>query len=139
MWKTARRSRPPRETSTFWSTTRASRCSGRRPTAEVEVDRFDALFAANVRAPFFLVAALAPIMAARGRGSIVNVGSMVGQIGVSGTAAYGATKAAMSSMTRAWAAEFSPSDVRVNAVAPGPVYTDGSRPSARRHWATPRC
>jgi len=109
------------------------------PTAEVEVDRFDAFFAANVRAPFFLVAALAPIMAARGRGSIVNVGSMVGQIGVSGTAAYGATKAAMSSMTRAWAAEFSPSDVRVNAVAPGPVYTDGSRPSARRHWATPRC
>jgi NAD(P)-dependent dehydrogenase (short-subunit alcohol dehydrogenase family) len=96
------------------------------PTPELDVETFDALFANNVRAPFFLVAAFAPKMAAKGSGSIINVSSMAGQIGLSGAAAYGATKATLSSMTRAWAAEFSPRGVRVNAVAPGPVYTEGA-------------
>ncbi len=72
-------------------------------------------------------------MAAKGKGSIINVGSMAGQIGLAGGAAYGATKAALASMTRAWAAEFSPSGVRVNAIAPGPVYT---RPQARELFDT---
>jgi NAD(P)-dependent dehydrogenase (short-subunit alcohol dehydrogenase family) len=53
---------------------------------------------------------------------------MVGEIGLAGSAAYGATKAALSSMTRSWAAEFSPSGVRVNVIAPGPVYTGGAAP-----------
>jgi NAD(P)-dependent dehydrogenase (short-subunit alcohol dehydrogenase family) len=96
------------------------------PTADLDVETFDALFASNVRAPFFLVAALAPKMAAKGSGSIINVSSMAGQIGLVGGAAYGATKATLSSMTRAWAAEFSPSGVRVNAISPGPVYTGGA-------------
>jgi NAD(P)-dependent dehydrogenase (short-subunit alcohol dehydrogenase family) len=95
------------------------------PTSELDVERFDALFAGNVRAPFLLVAALAPGMAARGKGSIVNIASMAGVIGLAGAAAYGATKAALASMTRAWAAEFSANGVRVNAVAPGPVHTGG--------------
>ena len=93
------------------------------PTAELDFDTFDWLFAANVRAPYFLVAAIAPKMAARGAGSIVNVGSMAGEIGMPGGAAYGATKATLDAMTRAWAAEFSPSGVRINTVASGPVYT----------------
>jgi NAD(P)-dependent dehydrogenase (short-subunit alcohol dehydrogenase family) len=98
------------------------------PTADLDVATFDRLFAANVRAPYFLVAALAPQMAARGSGSIINVGSMAGQIGLPGGAAYGATKATLTSMTRSWAAEFSPSGVRVNAIAPGPVSTGGAAP-----------
>jgi NAD(P)-dependent dehydrogenase (short-subunit alcohol dehydrogenase family) len=93
------------------------------PTAELDVATFDRLFAANVRAAYFLVAALAPKMAARGTGSIISLGSMAGQVGLSGAAAYGATKAALVAMTRSWAAEFSPSGVRVNAIAPGPVLT----------------
>ena len=93
------------------------------PTEEFDVAAFDKLFAGNVRAPFFLVAAIAPGMAARGRGSIVNVSSMAGGVGLAGGAAYGATKASLEAMTRAWAAEYSPSGVRVNAIAPGPVYT----------------
>jgi NAD(P)-dependent dehydrogenase (short-subunit alcohol dehydrogenase family) len=93
------------------------------PTGDLDVATFDRLFAANVRAPYFLVAALAPQMAARGRGSIVNVGSQAGQIGMPGGAAYGATKGALASMTRSWAAEFSPAGVRVNTVVSGPVYT----------------
>ena len=97
-------------------------------TAELTITTFDALFASNVRAAYFLVAAFAPGMAARGKDSIINVSSMAGQIGLAGSAAYGATKAALSSMTRSWAAEFSPSGVRVNAIAPGPVYTGGAAP-----------
>jgi NAD(P)-dependent dehydrogenase (short-subunit alcohol dehydrogenase family) len=96
------------------------------PTADLKADTFDALFASNVRAPYFLVAALAPGMAARGSGSIINISSMVGRVGGASSAAYGATKGALESLTRAWAAEFSPSGVRVNAVAPGPLYTPGA-------------
>ena len=98
------------------------------PTADLKPDEFDALFAGDVRAPYFLVAALAPKMAARGSGSIINVSSMAGRIGLAAGAAYGATKGALESMTRAWAAEFSPVGVRVNAIAPGPVYTAGALP-----------
>ena len=98
------------------------------PTAELDVATFDRLFAANVRAAYFLVAALAPQMAARGSGSIISLGSMAGQIGLAGGAAYSATKATLAAMTRSWAAEFSPSGVRVNAIAPGPVLTNGAAP-----------
>ena len=93
------------------------------PTAEFDPAVFDKMFASNVRAPFFLVAALAPAMAARGHGSIVNLSSMAGGVGLVGGAAYGATKVSLEAMTRAWAAEYSASGVRVNAIAPGPVYT----------------
>ena len=61
------------------------------PTAELDVATFDRLFAANVRSAYFLVAALGPKMAARGSGSIISLGSMAGQIGLAGSAAYGAT------------------------------------------------
>ncbi len=103
------------------------------PTAELDVTTFDAMFASNVRAPFYLVAAFAPSMASRGTGSIINMSSMAGRLGLPGGAAYGATKAALISLTQAWAAEFSPRGVRVNAVAPGPVYT---RPEARELFDT---
>ena len=92
-------------------------------TPELDISAFDQMFASNVRAPFLLVAAFAPAMAARGHGSIVNMSSMAGGVGLVGGAAYGATKASLEAMTRAWAAEYSPSGVRVNAIAPGPVYT----------------
>jgi NAD(P)-dependent dehydrogenase (short-subunit alcohol dehydrogenase family) len=70
-------------------------------TAELEVSAFDEMFASNVRAPFLLVAAFAPEMAARGHGSIVNLSSMAGGVGLVGGAAYGATKASLEAMTRA--------------------------------------
>jgi NAD(P)-dependent dehydrogenase (short-subunit alcohol dehydrogenase family) len=96
------------------------------PTPELDADGFDALFASNVRAAYQLVAGFAPGMVTRGRGSIVNLASMAGQVGLAGGAAYGATKASLASLTRSWAAEFSASGVRVNAVSPGPVYTGGA-------------
>jgi NAD(P)-dependent dehydrogenase (short-subunit alcohol dehydrogenase family) len=97
------------------------------PMADLDVATFDELFAANVRAAYFLVAALAPKMAARGGGSIINLGSMAGQIGLAAGAAYGATKAALASFTRSWAAEFGPAGVRVNTISPGPVFTGAQR------------
>jgi NAD(P)-dependent dehydrogenase (short-subunit alcohol dehydrogenase family) len=103
------------------------------PTAGFDIAAFDAMFASNVRAPFYLVAALAPAMAARGTGCIINIGSMAGRLGMPGGAAYGATKAALASLTQAWAAEFSPHGVRVNAVAAGPIHT---RPEAREMFDT---
>jgi NAD(P)-dependent dehydrogenase (short-subunit alcohol dehydrogenase family) len=101
------------------------------PTETFAIASFDAMFAANVRAPFLLVAAFAPSMVSRGTGSIINISSMAGRLGLAGGAAYGATKAALASFTQAWTAEYSPRGVRVNAVAPGPIYT---RPEARERY-----
>jgi NAD(P)-dependent dehydrogenase (short-subunit alcohol dehydrogenase family) len=91
-------------------------------TADLDETTFNDLFDGNVRAAYFLVAGVAPGMAKRSSGSIISLASMAGQIGLAGGAAYGATKAALSSMTRSWAAEFSPRGVRVNAIAAGPVF-----------------
>jgi NAD(P)-dependent dehydrogenase (short-subunit alcohol dehydrogenase family) len=98
------------------------------PTADLDTATFDALFASNVRSAYQLVAAIAPGMASRGHGSIVSLDSMSGHVGLAGGAAYGATKAGLTALSRSWAAEFSPAGVRVNTVAPGPVYTNGASP-----------
>jgi NAD(P)-dependent dehydrogenase (short-subunit alcohol dehydrogenase family) len=96
------------------------------PTSDLDADAFDAMFASNVRSAYLLVSTLAPKMAARGKGSIVNLSSMAAQVGLAGGAAYSATKASLAAMTRSWAAEFSAGGVRVNAIAPGPVFTAGA-------------
>jgi NAD(P)-dependent dehydrogenase (short-subunit alcohol dehydrogenase family) len=98
------------------------------PTEDMKVPDYDSMFASNVRAPFFLVAAFAPAMAAKGSGSVINIGSMAGSLGLATGAAYGATKAALASLAQGWTAEYSGRGVRFNTVAPGPVYT---RPQAR--------
>ena len=96
------------------------------PTASQDEATFDAVYALNVKAPWFLVAALAPPMAERGSGAIVNVSTMVAQFGMDGMALYGSTKAALELLTKAWSAEFGPRGVRVNAVSPGPTRTEGT-------------
>jgi NAD(P)-dependent dehydrogenase (short-subunit alcohol dehydrogenase family) len=95
-------------------------------THELPEASFDEAFAVNVRAPFFLTAAIAPQMAARGAGAIVNVTTMVAEFGMAGLSAYGASKAAVALLTKAWAAEYGPQGVRVNAVSPGPTSTPGT-------------
>ena len=100
-------------------------------THEVNGELFDETFALNVRAPFFLTGAFAPRMAANGAGAIVNVTTMVASFGAPGMALYGSTKAALELLTKAWAAEYGPQGVRVNAIAPGPTRTP-----APSRWAT---
>jgi NAD(P)-dependent dehydrogenase (short-subunit alcohol dehydrogenase family) len=97
------------------------------PTSDLTGATYDQLFDGNVRSAYFLVAGLAPAMAERSWGSIIIMAGMAGQIGLAAGAAYGATKAALSSMTRSWAAEFSPRGVRVNAVAAGPVLSTSEK------------
>jgi NAD(P)-dependent dehydrogenase (short-subunit alcohol dehydrogenase family) len=94
------------------------------PLVSQDVESFDAAFALNVRAPYFLSAALVPGMIERGRGSIVNVSTMAASVGMPGLSAYAATKAALESLTRTWAAELGAHGIRVNAVAPGPTGTE---------------
>ncbi|MGR3934065.1 SDR family NAD(P)-dependent oxidoreductase [Streptomyces sp. BRA346] len=93
------------------------------PTTGQDLASYDTAFAVNVRAPFLLTALLAEKMAAGGGGSVVNVSSTAAGLGMPGMAVYGATKSALESLTRTWAAEFAESNVRVNAVAPGPMRT----------------
>ncbi len=93
------------------------------PSSAATEAEFDETFALNVKVPFFLVAELAPAMAERGWGSVVNVSTMVASFGQAGMAMYGASRAALELLTKAWAAEYGPSGVRVNAVAPGPTRT----------------
>jgi NAD(P)-dependent dehydrogenase (short-subunit alcohol dehydrogenase family) len=97
------------------------------PSGELDTPSYDRLFDGNVRSAYLLTAALAPAMAASGGGVIINLSSMVASVGLAGGAAYSATKAALVAMTRSWAAEYGHSGVRVNAVAPGPVFTEGAK------------
>ncbi len=73
--------------------------SVRAPTQDMSVADFDSMFAENVRAPFLLVGAFAPAKAKRRTGSIINISSMAGRIGLPTGAAYGAINAALASMT----------------------------------------
>lgn len=94
-------------------------------TVDQELAAFESIFDTNVRGAYFLIAGLVPAMLERGRGSIVNVTSMVASKGVPGASVYSASKAALESLTRTWAVEFGKHGVRVNSVAPGPTRTEG--------------
>jgi len=96
------------------------------PTHEMTEEQFDQVFSLNVKAAYFLVAELAPLMAGRGKGAIVNVSTMVADYGAPGMSLYGASKAAINLLTKTWAAEYGPKGVRVNAVSPGPTRTEGT-------------
>jgi 3-oxoacyl-[acyl-carrier protein] reductase len=98
---------------------------------EHTVEDFDNLFATNVRSPFFLVQQLLPIL---GEGSNIIVISSLGARAVVGTTdldkpsilAYAATKGALETLVKNWAAILGPRGIRVNAVAPGVIDTDMS-------------
>jgi NAD(P)-dependent dehydrogenase (short-subunit alcohol dehydrogenase family) len=95
-------------------------------THETTSEQIDDVLRVNIAAPFELTGAMAPAMAARGDGAVINVSTMAASFGLPGAAAYGASKAAVELLTKAWAAEYGPQGVRVNAVAPGPTRTPGT-------------
>jgi NAD(P)-dependent dehydrogenase (short-subunit alcohol dehydrogenase family) len=102
----------------------------RSTTASTDEATFDAVYAVNVKAPYYLTGAIAPAMAEAGSGAIINLGSWIARLGIP-SALYSSTKGAVETLTRAWAAEFGPLGVRVNAISPGVIRTpnpDGTDP-----------
>jgi 3-oxoacyl-[acyl-carrier protein] reductase len=93
------------------------------PFLEIEPADWDAVIATDLTAAFRTCRAVLPGMLERGSGTIVNIASRLGQIGVAETAAYSAAKAGLIGLTRALAKEFGPRGIRVNAVAPGVTET----------------
>ena len=87
------------------------------PVDSLTSDHFDRIFNLNAKAPVFLVQKLLPLMT--GGGSIILVGSAISVMGVPGHTAYAATKAALRSYARTWAAEFKGRGIRVNILSPG--------------------
>jgi NAD(P)-dependent dehydrogenase (short-subunit alcohol dehydrogenase family) len=96
------------------------------PTHEMTEEQFDRVYSLNVKAPYFLVAELAPLMAKRKKGAIVNLSTMAADYGAPGMSLYGSSKAAINLLTKVWTAEYGPSGVRVNAISPGPTRTEGT-------------
>jgi NAD(P)-dependent dehydrogenase (short-subunit alcohol dehydrogenase family) len=95
-------------------------------TLATQEDIFDRVLAVNVKAPFFLTAAVIPGMVEAGGGVIINLGSWIARLGIPAGAVYGATKGALETLTRTWAAEFGAQGIRVNAISPGVVLDDPS-------------
>jgi 3-oxoacyl-[acyl-carrier protein] reductase len=94
------------------------------PFLETDPATWDAVLRTDLTAAFHTCRAVLPSMVERGSGSIVNIASRLGQIGVAETAAYSAAKAGLIGLTRSLAREFGPKGIRVNAVAPGVTLTD---------------
>lgn len=96
---------------------------GARPVAETDDASWDTILDVNLGAAFRLSRAVLPQMVGRRAGSIVHVSSIFGLVGYRGTAAYAASKAALTGLTRQMAADYGPQGIRVNAIAPGLIET----------------
>jgi NAD(P)-dependent dehydrogenase (short-subunit alcohol dehydrogenase family) len=94
------------------------------PIEETSVEDFDRLFAINVRAPYFLVQQLLPSL--QKDSNVIFVSSLAARAAVGNLSAYAATKGAISTLVRYFAAALGPNGIRVNAIAPGVVNTDMS-------------
>jgi meso-butanediol dehydrogenase/(S,S)-butanediol dehydrogenase/diacetyl reductase len=93
-------------------------------TETTNVDMFQRTMFINVTAPFLLVQGLLDDLIAT-KGPVVNVGSLVGNQPIPGRVAYNTSKAAIAGLTRSLAVDLGQAGIRVNAVAPGHIMTDG--------------
>jgi 3-oxoacyl-[acyl-carrier protein] reductase len=93
------------------------------PLHEMPVEDWDRLMATNLRAPYLMIRALAPLMIEAGRGHIVNISSLAGKNPLPNGAAYSASKWGLNGLTYSVAEELRQHGVRVSVVAPGSVNT----------------
>ena len=103
---------------------------GQGPALDVTDEMLDRIFEVNVKAALRLVRLTVPGMIERKGGAVLNIVSIGGLQPLPGSFLYCASKAALIMMTRGWAREFGPANVRVNAIAPGLIQTDFSA----YHW-----
>ena len=101
------------------------------PFLQTPVDRFDNNMNLNLRGPYVLTQAVAPLMIEQGGGAIVNISSSAGVHGVAGGAVYSTAKAGLQMLTRVVAVELGPHGIRCNCIAVGAVASEG----ALRSWA----
>ena len=102
--------------------------SGERLAMEdIDEQKFSKLFDTHVKGTFFAMQAVLPGMKQRRHGSVVNTASVYGMVGNDVAAHYSGAKGAILALTKAWAKEFAPFKIRVNAVAPGFIETDMTR------------
>jgi 3-oxoacyl-[acyl-carrier protein] reductase len=94
------------------------------PFLDIEPAEWDEVIRTDLTAAYHTTRAALPSMIERGSGSIVNIASRLGQMGITETAAYSAAKAGLIGLTRSLAREFGPTGVRINAVAPGMTVTE---------------
>ena len=95
----------------------------RRTPEKLTEEDFDLVFSINVRSLLMLTLGLGPQMVERGGGSVINISSIASLRGPLGRVAYAGTKGAVDAMTRALAADWGPSGIRVNAISPGLITT----------------
>ena len=94
------------------------------PFLDIEPTEWDEVIRTDLTASYHTIRATLPSMVERGSGSIVNIASRLGQMGITETAAYSAAKAGLIGLTRSLAREFGPKGIRINAVAPGMTVTE---------------
>ena len=99
---------------------------GQGPSLDTTPEMLDKMVDVNVKSAMRLVHHVVPSMRERGGGSIINIGSISGLKPQPGGLLYSFTKAGLQMLTRSWAREFGPWNVRVNSIAPGLIKTDFS-------------
>ncbi len=97
---------------------------------ELKMEEFNKVMEVNVTGTWLCCRAVTPYMKKAGKGSIINLGSTLGLVGLSNRTPYASSKGAVVQMTRALALEFAPFNINVNAICPGPFLTEMNLPIA---------
>ncbi len=104
------------------------------PVDELGGDDWRRLIDTNLSGPFYFIRAVAPVMRERGRGFIINIGSLAGRHAMAGGAAYNASKFGLMGLTEAAMLDLRGAGVRVAAVLPGSVNTGFARMTGDDSW-----